>query len=254
MSMQFTLRLLLLCMVVSFALPSCVSKKKFDELMSEKASIAESLASSQKKVTELEEKIAQLEADMAAQKTEFEGRISSLEGELSTAKSGLEAAKAQVTAKETEIAEMKKSVKEAFAVTGDLTLKEENGAMVVALTPDVNYRSGSSRLDKEARESIDNLAEKMKNNPNMSLLIEGHTDDKKFVSAGRDNWDLSVDRAMKVVRRLVKKGVNPNQLAVVGRGETEPAASNETEEGRSQNRRTEVKPNVNTGALYKIGN
>ena len=173
---------------------------------------------------------------------------------MASSKTELAAAKAAVTAKEAEIASVKKQVKDAFAVTGDLSLTEKAGAMVVTLDSPVNYNSGSTRLNKEAREAIDNLAETMKNNPNMALLIEGHTDDKKFVSNGRDNWDLSVDRAMKVVRRLVKKGVNPSQLAVAGRGDSQPAAANDTKEGRAENRRTMVKPNVDTGELYKIGN
>jgi len=221
--------------------------------MNEKGALAESLAASQKKVQELDEKISQLESDMAAQKTEFEGRISTLEGELSTAKTELEAAKSQVAAKEAEVVAVKKQVKDAFAVTGNLGLTEKNGAMVVTLDNPVNYSSGSTRLNKDARNAIDNLAETMKNNPSMMLLIEGHTDDKKFASGGRDNWNLSVDRAMKVVRRLVKKGVNPAQLSVAGRGDSVPATSNETKEGRAENRRTVVKPNINTGELYKIG-
>lgn len=253
--MQFTtLRFFLLFCVAALMMPSCVSKKKFEELMNEKGALAESLAASQKKVQELDEKIAQLESDMAAQKADFEGRITSLEADLSTAKSESAAAKAALSAKEAEVASIKKQVKDAFAVTGDLTLTERGGAMVVSLENPVNYPSGSTRLNKEARMAIDNLAETMKNNPNMALLIEGHADSQKFASGGRDNWDLSVDRAMKVVRRLVKKGVNPSQLAVAGRGDTAPVAPNDTKEGRAENRRTDVKPNVNTGDLYKIGN
>ena len=253
--MQFTtLRFFLLFFAATLMMSSCVSKKKFEELMNEKGALAESLATSQKKVQELDEKIAQLESDMAAQKSDFEGRISSLESDLSTAKSEAATAKAAVAAKEAEIAAVKKQVKDAFAVTGDLSLTEKNGAMVVALDSPLNYASGSSRLSKEERISIDKLAETMKNNPSMALLIEGHTDDKKFADGSRDNWDLGVDRAMQVVKRLVKKGVSPSQLAVAGRGETVPAASNDTKEGRAENRRTEVKPNINTGTLYKIGN
>lgn len=253
--MQFTtLRFFLLFFAATFMMSSCVSKKKFEELMNEKGALAESLAASQKKVQELDEKIAQLESDMAAQKTDFEGRITSLEADLSTAKSESAKAKADLAAKEAEVSGIKKQVKDAFAVTGNLGLTEKNGTMVVSLETPLNYASGSARLSRDERKSIDQLAETMKNNPNMALLIEGHTDDKKFASGGRDNWDLSVDRAMRVVKRLVRKGVNPSQLAVAGRGETAPAATNDTKEGRAENRRTEVKPNVNTGALYKIGN
>ena len=114
----------------------------------------------------------------------------------------------------------------------------------------VNYRSGSSKLDRQSRKSIEALATSMKNNPNMRIIVEGHADSDKYPSNGYNNWDLSVDRAMAVVKQLIKLGVKPEQLSVAGRGDTAPVAPNDNKDNKSKNRRTEVKPNVKAGNLY----
>lgn len=253
--MHFTLRLLFFCSVIALALPSCVSKKKFQELMDEKGAIAESLAESQAKVQMLEEKVAQLESDMEAQKKELEGKIAGMQNDLDAAKAEAASARKAAEAKEAELAALKKDVQAAFALPSDLAVTEQNGDLVVTLASPVHYKSGSTRLSKEAREAIDNLAETLKSNPNMHLLVEGNTDDDQLVEGApyKDNWELSVARAMKVVKRLVKAGVDPAQLTVAGKGEFNPIGDNETPEGKAQNRRTDVKPSAKTAPLYKLG-
>ena len=76
----------------------------------------------------------------------------------------------------------------------------------------------------------------------IDVYIEGHTDSKPINTAQfKDNWDLSVIRATSVVRILTKDyGVNPLQIQPCGRGEFMPVADNETADGRSKNRRTEI--------------
>ena len=254
MIMNATLRLLAVFMVVALTLPSCVSKKKFMELENDKSALASSLASSQDKVNMLEGKVSGLETDMASQKSKFESDIAGLRKDIDSAKGDAEMAKKSLADKEAEIAKIKGEVKTALGLNSGLSIQEKGGDLYVTMESPVNYRSGSSRLNKEARKSVEALAESLKNNPNMQLLIEGHTDDKKFAEGKGDNWQLSVNRAMAVVKRLVRKGVNPDQLTVAGRGENDPVGSNDTKEGRAENRRTVVKPKPNAGALYKIGN
>ena len=254
--MNATLRLLaLLLLVTTLALPSCVSKKKFLELEDAKAALASSLADSKEKVNMLEGKVSSLEADMANQKSQFESDIAGLRSDIDAAKSSAEMAQKSLADKEAELAKIKSDVKSALGLNSGANITEKNGDLYVTLENPVQYRSGSARLNRAARKSIESLAETMKNNPSMHLLIEGHTDNKKFVSGSNmDNWQLSVNRAMAVVKRLIRKGVSPDQLTVSGRGDTAPAATNDTSEGRAQNRRTVAKPKVDTGKLYKIGN
>ena len=80
------------------------------------------------------------------------------------------------------------------------------------------------------------------NQKNIDVFIEGHTDNKPINTVQfKDNWDLSVIRATSVVRILIKNyNVNPLQIQPSGRGEYMPVDDNETAEGRSKNRRTEI--------------
>lgn len=252
MIMNATLRLLAIMMVVALALPSCVSKKKFLELEGAKTSLENNLTSANDKISMLEGNISGLETDMANQKSKFEGDIAGLRKDIDSAKSAAEMAKKSLAEKEAEIAQVKSSVRAALGTGGPLGITQKGGDLYVTMESPVNYRSGSSRLNKEARNAVESLAESLKNNPSMHILIEGHADSKQF-SNGGDNWDLSVKRAMAVVKRLIRKGVNPDQLTVAGRGEYAPKASNDTAEGRAENRRTEAKTKPNVEALYNIG-
>ncbi len=250
-----TLRLLFLSAVVALVLPSCVSKKKFDQLMEEKGALAESLAQSQEQVKNLEERVAALESELESEKARLNGEIEGLKGQLSSAQADLAAAQKAAAEKDAELARIKKEIKEAFSIPGDLNVENRDGQLYAVLANPVQYRSGSTRINKEGREALKQLAETLKNNPNLHVLIEGHTDNVpvKEGAAYRDNWDLSVARAMGVVRTLIKEGVNPEQVAVAGRGEFQPKADNSTEEGKAQNRRTEVKPSPATGKIFQLG-
>ena len=253
MIMNATLRMLAVVMVVALALPSCVSKKKFMELESEKAALTNNLANANEKISMLEGNVSELETNMSNQKSKFESDIAGLRKDIDSAKSDAEMAKKGLAEKDAEIAKIKGQVKSALGLGGTLGITQKDGDLYVSMESPVNYRSGSSRLNKDARNAVESLAESLKNNPSMHILIEGHTDNKQFSAKG-GNWDLSVKRAMAVVKRLIKKGVNPDQLTVAGRGEFAPKASNDTKEGRAENRRTDAKAKADVKALYNIGN
>lgn len=252
MSMNLTLRLLTVLMVATLALSSCVSKKKFQQLMDEKSALANSLAESQQKINTLEGQVANLESEMENQKTKFEGDIANLRKDIDAAKMQAEAAKKALADKEAQIA---KTIKEAFGNSSDVAVSDQNGEMIVTLAEPVNYATGSSRLNRKARKAVESLATAMKNNPNMRLLIEGHADNTKYAAgAGYNNWDLSVDRAMAVVKRLIRLGVKPEQLTVAGRGDTAPLVPNDNKANKAKNRRTEAKLSPKTGPVYQLGN
>ena len=81
------------------------------------------------------------------------------------------------------------------------------------------------------------LAEQMKQDmPDTSLVILGHTDS---VGSDENNNNLSINRSASVMQQLAQRGVNLKQMSTVGIGETQPVATNATEDGRSQNRRVE---------------
>jgi outer membrane protein OmpA-like peptidoglycan-associated protein len=93
-------------------------------------------------------------------------------------------------------------------------------------------------LQPESFVELDNLVELLKENPALSISINGHTDN---TGNPADNMKLSNNRANEVVRYLVSKGIAASRLTAKGWGETQPIAPNNTEEGRARNRRTEMK-------------
>lgn len=107
------------------------------------------------------------------------------------------------------------------------------------------FDTDSDLLHAAARQNLTTLANNLSQHPNTDLLIVGHTD-----SRGTDvhNMALSERRAASVVNYLTSQGVARGRLRPAGRGETEPVASNDTEEGRAKNRRVEVAIYANAAA------
>jgi OmpA-OmpF porin, OOP family len=114
----------------------------------------------------------------------------------------------------------------------------------------VNFVFNKDQLTVPARETLDEVAAALAGQPALSVQIKGHTD-----SVGSDSYNraLSQRRADSVRRYLVSKGVRDSSLQATGAGESQPIASNDTEEGRAQNRRVEFvvlndPPNVDVKA------
>ena len=136
------------------------------------------------------------------------------------------------------------SVKDALLgfTSDELTVREQNGKVYVAMSDKLLFQSGSAKLDKRGEEALGKLAEVLNKQTEIDVYIEGHTDNKPIhTSQFKDNWDLSVIRATSVVRILIEKyQVNQLQIQPCGRGEFMPVADNESAEGRAKNRRTEI--------------
>lgn len=95
----------------------------------------------------------------------------------------------------------------------------------------------SAQLSGQARENLNNLAESLRNYPGTELLVVGHTD---AVGEEAYNQELSEERAGAAAEFLIAEGISPERITTIGKGETEPVASNDTEFGQQQNRRVEM--------------
>lgn len=102
----------------------------------------------------------------------------------------------------------------------------------------IRFRSGSAELLPSSRSILDEIADVLRRVPDLSIRVEGHTDDSGDAEA---NLALSQRRAEEVVRYLVAQGVAEAQLTPFGFGETRPVADNATPEGRQANRRIEFR-------------
>ena len=151
-----------------------------------------------------------------------------------------------------------KGVKEALMgfSSDELSVREENGKIYVALSDKLLFQSGSATVDKRGKEALAKLASVLNQQKDVDVNIQGHTDTKPIHTARfADNWDLSVIRATSVVRILTTEyGVSPLQIEPSGKGEFVPVADNESAEGRSKNRRTEIIIAPKLDELLKIIN
>ncbi|MFN7115916.1 MAG: OmpA family protein [Saprospiraceae bacterium] len=250
--MRQIIGLLIFCLAVG-SFQSCVSKKKFDELQAAKDASDKALAETQQQVKNLQDENTNLKSTMEAEKTRMNNEIATIRKDLDATKGQMAQVQEKLNMTQQELDNIKKEINGIFDAykTSGLTLEERDGRLYVVTEP-VTYRSGSASLSRAERNALAELANTLKNNPKLDILIEGHTDSQKYPrGAGYDNWNLSVDRAMSVARELLKRGVSADQIAVVGRGDTLPMEDNGTAAGRAKNRRTVVAPEINAGALIK---
>ncbi|MBR3432717.1 MAG: OmpA family protein [Bacteroidaceae bacterium] len=136
------------------------------------------------------------------------------------------------------------SVKDALKgfSSDELTVRQEGGKVYVAMSDKLLFESGKAVVNQQGKEALGKLAEVLNKQTEIEVMIEGHTDNVPIKTAiYQDNWDLSVIRATSVVRILTETyAVNPLQIQPCGRGEYKPVADNESAEGKSKNRRTEI--------------
>ena len=102
------------------------------------------------------------------------------------------------------------------------------------------FLTGSDELSSEAHEVLGRIVEPLSSGV-ADIQIAGHTDDVP-ISGGRfpSNWELSAARAISVARVLIEAGIPAKRISVAGYAHTKPVASNESDEGRRENRRVEV--------------
>jgi chemotaxis protein MotB len=124
----------------------------------------------------------------------------------------------------------------------ELSVEIKNGKVYVSMTDKLLFRSGSSTVEDKGRQALKLLAGVLDKNPEIDILVEGHTDNVPIkTQVYKDNWDLSVARATSIVRILsADYKIIPTRMTASGRGEYFPKAANDTPEGRAKNRRTEI--------------
>ncbi len=124
----------------------------------------------------------------------------------------------------------------------ELFVEIKNGKVYVSMSDKLLFRSGSSTVEQKGLQALKLLADVLGKNPDIDILIEGHTDNVPIkTSVYKDNWDLSVARATSIVRILSSDyKIAPTRMIASGRGEYFPKADNDTPEGRARNRRTEI--------------
>ncbi|HPD28437.1 MAG TPA: OmpA family protein [Phycisphaerae bacterium] len=129
---------------------------------------------------------------------------------------------------------------------GELAKKPEGwdkvpGGALINIEGDILFDSGKAELRKEGMPTLDKITDAIKQRyPNHEIYIFGHTDNDPIEKSNwKDNYELSCQRSLTVLRYLKNAGVR-NYLAACGWGETRPAQTNDTEEGKQANRRVQI--------------
>jgi chemotaxis protein MotB len=180
------------------------NKLGFEQARLEK--LQKDLASRSKRIDELEELIAAKDAKMNALKTAVSNALTNFEGK-------------------------------------GLTVEQRNGKVYVSMENKLLFSSGSWAVNAEGKKAVQQLGAVLALNPDIAVLIEGHTDDVPYGGSGQvtDNWDLSTKRATSIVQILRENsGIDPFNLTAAGRGEYAPVTTNATADGKAKNRRIEV--------------
>jgi len=191
------------------------------------------------------ELLSQLEAKEKALAAEKE-RLNKLSADLKKGTDRVNELESIMAAKEEAMKKLKdalsKSLK-AFEGKG-LTVNQRDGKVYVSMENKLLFESGSWAVGSEGKKAVVLVASVLAQNPDISVLIEGHTDNDKFAGAVgqiENNWDLSTKRATAIVTILSEnKGVKKDNLTAAGRGEFAPLMSNDTPEGKAKNRRIEI--------------
>ncbi|WP_310377313.1 OmpA family protein [Flavobacterium sp.] len=150
-----------------------------------------------------------------------------------------------IAAKEESMRKLKETLSNAlngFEGKG-LTVEQKNGKVYVSMENKLLFNSGSWAVGTEGKKAVVEVGKVLGDNPDISVLIEGHTDDDPFGGSGpiADNWDLSTKRATAIVAIMSEnKSINKQNLTAAGRSEFSPLASNASAEGKAKNRRIEI--------------
>jgi chemotaxis protein MotB len=124
----------------------------------------------------------------------------------------------------------------------DVDVKVLKGVVYISLSDNMLYKSGSYEISDKAGATLAKIAKIITDYKDYEVLIEGNTDNVPISKPNiRNNWDLSALRASSVVQSLQNNfSVDPKRLTAGGRGEYNPVASNDTPEGKTRNRRTQI--------------
>jgi len=187
--------------------------------------------------------------------TNYKKKSMGLEVELKNKQGLLEQQKSQNAELEAQVAQSQQTIEElqrkieagqtagtATGFDGDVKFDPTAGTITVTLPNAILFSPGKATLKNATSKELDHILSVLKAKYASSIVdVVGHTDsDPIKKSQWKDNWELSSQRSLSVVRYLSQHGISNTQLRAVGRGDTQPIASNSSESGKSKNRRVEI--------------
>lgn len=220
-------------------------KANYDNLKNSYDALEEnSSAAIAENVQKNRELLAELEAKEQALATENE-RLKKLQRDLEDRSNRVAELESLIAAKDEAMRNLKDAISRAltdFEGKG-LTVEQRDGKVYVSMENKLLFKSGSWAVGTDGRTAVTQLGSVLADNPDIAVLIEGHTDNVPYTGNAQlsGNWDLSTKRATAIVKILKENAnIKPENLTAAGRGEYAPIATNDSPEGRAKNRRIEV--------------
>lgn len=228
-----------LLVLTIFAVTSCVSSGKYKDLEAQHSLTSNELAQAKQKASDQDAIIASLESKLGKTSSEKKG----LETSVADMKKALDEMALRKKESDARIAEYASMTKKFSALidSGKLAIKMQRGRMVVALSTDILFPSGSATLNAAGKSSLAEVAKVLASLKDKEFQIEGHTDDVPIKTAKYpSNWELASARAMTVFSTLVEEGMAEDRLSIASYGPTKPVGDNTTDVGKKSNRRIEI--------------
>ncbi|MBW1982912.1 MAG: OmpA family protein [Deltaproteobacteria bacterium] len=248
------MRLLFVCPVLVGLLFGCVPKSKYLELEGDVLAQRNQLQREKYKVARLEKSQAQCSEELSA----LQAKYANLQDRTDELSQELERVKYELAEKESTIEQQARVIKKAFQnrkaleatmkaqiEAKEVKIEELEGKLKVTFVDKILFNTGSVAINQRGKEALLAVSKFLNKEKDQDIVIQGHTDNVPIGPGLRDryatNWELSAARATAVARFLQDEGgVGPERLAACGYSYYRPVASNDTAEGRHQNRRIEI--------------
>lgn len=126
-----------------------------------------------------------------------------------------------------------------------LTIEQKNGKVYVSMENKLLFNSGSWSVNKQGKSAVEQITNVLAQNPDITVVIEGHTDDDRILGnlgeGVKNNWDLSAKRALAIVNIIIQNpDIVKSNIMAAARSQYAPIADNTTSEGKAKNRRIEI--------------
>lgn len=217
------------------------------ELQQERSNLNAEIAAAQNKLKDLESSYNNLEKHSAETLKAEAARLAKAKTELEEKSKRVAELESILAANDKQMRTLKDNLSKALnAFEGrGLTIEQKNGRVYVSMENKLLFKSGSWNISDEGKDAVVELGKVLADNPDITVLIEGHTDNDKILGNLGDgvktNWDLSTKRALTIVSILEQTpNIDKRNLTAAGRSEFAPLMSNSTPEGKAKNRRIEV--------------
>ena len=255
--------LAMLALIIGLSVTSCVPAKKLKNSEAQVARLQQESVLAQNKLNQCNDQVKALSADKNALQSEnvlMQGDLKSLaaSSNMTIADQAKRLKRLQdiIQGQRDVMANLKNSIASALMnyKSDELSVYVQDEKVYVSLSEKLLFKSGSDQVDPKGREALKSLANVLANTKDITVMIEGHTDNVPIkTKLFKDNWDLSTARATSIVRILTKDtGIDQGRMTAAGRSEFHPVKGNETAEGRTENRRTEVILSPDMKELYKL--